>query len=140
MLTPRSHTMLDERPARAQVSFGPAILEDTMRLRLLALMALLGLGTLGLTEAASAQGYPERAIRIIVPQPPGGGFDTVARVLAERLAPGLGQPVVVENRTGAGTTVGTEAAAKAPPDGYTLLRGAQAAYPDVFGGLDETES
>ena len=70
---------------------------------------------------ALAQTYPERAIKIIVPQPPGGGFDTVARVLADRLSPRLGQPLLVENRPGAGTLVGTEAAAKAPPDGYTLL-------------------
>jgi tripartite-type tricarboxylate transporter receptor subunit TctC len=73
---------------------------------------------------ALAQTYPERAIKIIVPQPPGGGFDTVARVLADRLSPLLGQPLLVENRPGAGTLVGTEAAAKAPADGYTLLLGA----------------
>ena len=60
---------------------------------------------------------------MIVPQPPGGGFDFVGRALAERLAKALGQPVVVENRTGSGTLVGTEAAAKATPDGYTLLTG-----------------
>jgi len=71
-----------------------------------------------------AQTYPERTIKIIVPQPPGGGFDTVARVLADRLSPLLGQPLVVENRPGAGTLVGTEAAAKAPADGHTLLLGA----------------
>lgn len=73
---------------------------------------------------AVAQTYPDRPIKIIVPQPPGGGFDTVARILSDRLAPLLGQAVVVENRTGAGTLVGTEAAAKAPADGYTLLLGA----------------
>lgn len=77
-----------------------------------------------LITPALAQTYPERAIKIIVPQPPGGGFDTVARVLADRLSPLLGQPLLVENRPGAGTLVGTEAAAKAPPDGYTLLLGA----------------
>ena len=95
-----------------------------MRPRVLALLTLLGLGALDVAAPAGAQGYPERPIRIIVPQPPGGGFDTVARVLAERLAPGLGQPVVVENRTGAGTSVGTDAAAKSAADGYTLLLGA----------------
>ena len=77
-----------------------------------------------LIAPALAQTYPERAIKIIVPQPPGGGFDTVARVLADGLSPLLGQPLLVENRPGAGTLVGTEAAAKAPPDGYTLLLGA----------------
>ena len=65
--------------------------------------------------------FPSRALRVIVPQPPGGGFDFVARALGERLAKRLGQPVVVENRTGSGTLIGTDAAAKAPADGYTLL-------------------
>jgi len=67
--------------------------------------------------------FPNRPIRVIVPQPPGGGFDFVGRQLAERLAKGIGQAVVVENRTGSGTLVGTDAAAKAAPDGYTLLTG-----------------
>ena len=66
----------------------------------------------------------EQTIKIIVPQPAGGGFDTVARILAERLAPRLGQPVLVDNRPGAGTVVGTPAGAKSAPDGYTLLLGA----------------
>ena len=78
---------------------------------------------LAVMPAVSAQDYPDRAIKIIVPQPPGGGFDTVARVLADKLGPLLGQSLVVENRVGAGTLVGTEAAAKAPADGYTLLLG-----------------
>ena len=71
----------------------------------------------------AAGAFPDQPIKIIVPQPAGGGFDTVARVLAERLAPRLGQPVVVDNRPGAGTLVGTQAAATAPADGYTLLLG-----------------
>ena len=76
------------------------------------------------SATAAPQTYPQQTIKIIVPQPPGGGFDTVARVLADRLSPLLGQTMVVENRTGAGTLVGTEAAARAPADGYTLLLGA----------------
>ena len=72
---------------------------------------------------AAAQDFPNRPLKLIVPQPPGGGFDTVARQLADKLGPLLGQSVVVENRPGAGTLVGTEAVAKAPPDGYTLLLG-----------------
>ena len=64
-----------------------------------------------------AQEFPSRPVRIIVPQPPGGGFDSVARQLADKLGPVLGQTVLVENRPGAGTLVGTEAAAKAPADG-----------------------
>ena len=73
---------------------------------------------------AVAQTYPDRTIKIVVPQPPGGGFDTVGRILAEKLTPLLGQTVLVENRVGAGTRVGTEAAAKSAADGYTLLLGA----------------
>ena len=71
-----------------------------------------------------AQDFPTRQIKIIVPTAAGGGFDITARVVGERLSTLLGQGVVVENRTGAGTLVGTEAAAKATPDGYTLLMGA----------------
>lgn len=80
--------------------------------------------TLGLAQAGLAQDFPTKPIRIIVPQPPGGGFDSVGRQMADKLGPLLGQAVVVENRPGAGTLVGTEAAAKAPADGYTLLVGA----------------
>lgn len=70
-----------------------------------------------------AQEYPYRPVRIIAPNPPGGGFDLVARIVAQKLTEQLGQQVVVENRTGAGTLVGTEAAAKSTPDGYTLIVG-----------------
>ena len=79
-----------------------------------------------LATGAQAQGYPSRPIRVVVPQPPGGGFDLVGRVLAERLAQVMGNPVVVENRPGGGTIIGTEAVAKAEPDGHTLLLGANA--------------
>jgi tripartite-type tricarboxylate transporter receptor subunit TctC len=87
---------------------------------------LVAIGTLAAATAVSAQSYPTRAIRVIVPQPPGGGFDTVARTLAEPLAAVMGNPVVVENRPGGGTIVGTEVVAKADPDGYTILLGASA--------------
>ena len=80
---------------------------------------------LALALSAQAQPYPSRPIRVIVPQPPGGGFDLVARVIAEPLARVMGNPVVVENRPGAGMLLGTEAAAKADADGYTLLLGAK---------------
>ena len=72
---------------------------------------------------ALAQDYPNRTVRIIVPSAPGGGYDVIGRVLAERLSPDLGQPFVVENRPGGGTLVGTQAVASAAPDGYTLLIG-----------------
>jgi tripartite-type tricarboxylate transporter receptor subunit TctC len=77
-----------------------------------------------LAPAASfAQDFPSRAITIIVPQPPGGGTDIISRIVAQQLSEQLGKPVVIENKAGAGTLVGTDAAAKATPDGYTLLAG-----------------
>jgi tripartite-type tricarboxylate transporter receptor subunit TctC len=69
----------------------------------------------------AAAGYPDRAIRIIVPLSAGGNVDIVARTVAEQLARGFGQPVVVENRPGASSLVGTQFVAKSAPDGYTLL-------------------
>jgi tripartite-type tricarboxylate transporter receptor subunit TctC len=76
--------------------------------------------------SAAAQTFPSKPLRVIVPQPPGGGFDLAARTLAEPLGALLGQPVIVENRPGGGTVIGTEVVAKAEPDGYTLLLGASA--------------
>jgi len=85
---------------------------------------LAALATAGMLPAARAQAdFPSKPLKIIVPQPPGGGFDFVGRTLAEQLGKVLGQSVVVENRPGSGTLVGTDAAAKAAPDGYTLLVG-----------------
>jgi tripartite-type tricarboxylate transporter receptor subunit TctC len=76
--------------------------------------------TLSLAGAVSAQ-YPARPIRFVVPFPPGGGVDIVARALGEKLAPRLGQPIIVDNKPGAGQTIGTDAVAKSAPDGYTFL-------------------
>ena len=73
--------------------------------------------------ASRADDYPSRPIRIIVPYAPGGGADTVARIVARRVTDTIGQPLVIENRTGAGSILGTDAVAKAEPDGYTLLLG-----------------
>jgi tripartite-type tricarboxylate transporter receptor subunit TctC len=70
---------------------------------------------------AAAQSYPVKPVRMIVPYPPGGGNDTLGRLFAAKLSERLGQPFVVENRPGAGTMIGTEAAAKSAPDGYTIL-------------------
>jgi tripartite-type tricarboxylate transporter receptor subunit TctC len=78
-------------------------------------------GLLSLTTTADAQTYPSRPIRLIVPFPAGGPPDVLARVMADLMGPRLGQTVVVENRPGAGATIGTRSVATADPDGYTLL-------------------
>lgn len=82
------------------------------------IIALLSL--LALAFGASAQPFPNRPLHLIVPFGPGGFTDVAARILQKELQPVLGQPVVVENKAGAGSTIGTDFVAKAPPDGYTL--------------------
>ena len=77
----------------------------------------------GAAPAQAQDAYPSRVVKVIVPQPPGGGFDFVGRLLADRMGKQLGQTFVVENRPGSGTLVGTDAVAKSTPDGYTLLVG-----------------
>jgi tripartite-type tricarboxylate transporter receptor subunit TctC len=87
----------------------------------------LALVTIDLTSSPlSAQEFPTRPVVIIVPQPPGGGTDIISRIIGNQLSIQLGQPFVIENRTGAGTVVGTVAAAHAAADGYTLLAGLNA--------------
>src|SRR5947209_10712971 len=77
----------------------------------------------GADSAALAQTYPARTITLVVPYPPGGGVDALARIVAEKLSVALKHTVVVDNRAGAGGNLGTRAVAKAEPDGYTLLLG-----------------
>ena len=93
--------------------------------RLLAYATALGAAATlaGVLVAGTAlgQGYPSKPIRLISPYPPGGGNDTLARALAQKLAESFGQQIVVDNRPGANTIIGTELTAKAPPDGYTLV-------------------
>ena len=76
---------------------------------------------LAATASAQRPAWPSRTITIVVPFPPGGGVDVLARIAAERLSAALKATVVVENRAGGGGTVGTRAVAKAAPDGYTLM-------------------
>jgi tripartite-type tricarboxylate transporter receptor subunit TctC len=95
---------------------------------MVSLRDLLSFGSLALASGASifaplahAQNYPVKPVRFIVPFPPGGGNDTIARLVAQKLSAALGQQVIVDNRPGAGGTIGAEAAARSPGDGYTMF-------------------
>jgi tripartite-type tricarboxylate transporter receptor subunit TctC len=81
-----------------------------------------------LPSAALAQAYPDRAIRFVVPYPAGGPLDIVARLLAQKVSQAVAQPVVVDNKPGAGGNIGADVVAKAPADGYTILMGAVATH------------
>ena len=94
---------------------------DTLKARNLIAAILVGL--FWLPQGALGQGFPINPIRMIVPWPPGGGTDRLARVLAERMSDHLGQRVIIENISGAGGTTGSSRAAKAAPDGYTIIMG-----------------
>jgi tripartite-type tricarboxylate transporter receptor subunit TctC len=89
--------------------------------------------------SAAAQAWPAKPIRLMVPFPPGGSTDIVARIVAQKLSERLGQPVIIENRGGAGGTLGTAVAAKAAPDGYTLTVASTSTHvvaPSVYTKLD----
>jgi tripartite-type tricarboxylate transporter receptor subunit TctC len=93
---------------------------------------------LAFSAPALSQQYPTRAVRVIVASSPGSGVDIVSRIVAQKLAAGLGQQVIVDNRAGAGANLGAEIAAKAPPDGYTLFMGtpAHAINVSMYSGLN----
>jgi tripartite-type tricarboxylate transporter receptor subunit TctC len=91
--------------------------------RFLVAASLLLAALVGASPAAAQAAYPSHPVRVVVPQPPGGGFDFVGRLLADRMGKQMGQTFVVENKPGSGTLVGTDFVAKAAPDGYTLLVG-----------------
>jgi tripartite-type tricarboxylate transporter receptor subunit TctC len=88
-----------------------------MRISLVALLLLAALGG----ENACAESYPSRPVRIVVPFAAGGALDVLARLIGGKLSDAMGQPVIVENRAGAGGNLGADAVAKSPPDGYTIL-------------------
>ncbi|MCC6531619.1 MAG: tripartite tricarboxylate transporter substrate binding protein [Burkholderiales bacterium] len=88
--------------------------------RVAAMLACAALAAAG-SPAALAQAYPVKPVRLIVPLAPGGGGDLVSRLIAQKISEPLGQPVLVDNRPGASTIIGTELAARAQPDGYTLV-------------------
>src|SRR3982075_3461020 len=94
---------------------------------------------IGLLVPAAAQTYPSRPVKMIVPYPPGGPIDTMARLLGQQLSQRFGQQVVIDNRPGAGSMLGTKAAAGAEPDGYTLLFGSSgslAVSPALYSNYD----
>jgi tripartite-type tricarboxylate transporter receptor subunit TctC len=95
--------------------------------RLLALAGTAALGALA-SPHVYAQAWPGKPITLIAPYPPGGGVDTVARLIGERLATRLGQPVNIDNKPGAGATLGAIALARSAPDGYTLMLGSIVDY------------
>ena len=93
----------------------------------------------GIATSARAQSYPDKPIKMIVPFPPGGPIDTMARLTGKSMSASLGQQVIVENRPGAGSTIGFKAAAAADPDGYTLLFGSSGSLgvaPALYPSLD----
>jgi len=98
--------------------------------------AAAALGALAVSQAL-AQGYPTKPVKMIVPFPPGGPTDVQARIVAQKLGESLGQPVVIDNRGGAGGMLGSDIAAKSAPDGYTLLMGASG--PHAVGVLTRKE-
>ena len=82
---------------------------------------ILTLGNFGLAQYVNAQSWPTKPVKFIVPYPPGGGTDVIARIVQEPMSQALGQQIIIENRGGAGGSVGTALAAQAPADGYTVL-------------------
>jgi tripartite-type tricarboxylate transporter receptor subunit TctC len=92
------------------------------RLTALLLHFFLGAAAFALATSAPAQGYPAKPVRYVIPMSPGSGADTIGRIVTSGMSQALGQQVVIDNRTGAAGNIGAEAAAKSPPDGYTVFQ------------------
>jgi tripartite-type tricarboxylate transporter receptor subunit TctC len=107
-------------PVRFRLRAPPETIQLISRRTFVASAAVLA-GTTALHAFAQSDQWPNRPIKLIVPFPPGGGNDTLARLLSEQLPPILGQPIIVENKPGVGGNLGTDFVAKQPADGYTLL-------------------
>lgn len=108
------------------------------KLRFLLFLSVVSL-TFGVNPPAGAQAYPAKPVRLVVPFPAGGGSDNVGRVLAQKLSELLGQQVIVDNRAGAGGSIGTEAVVRSPPDGYTMVLASTseiAVNPAIYSKLD----
>ena len=105
-------------------------MSQLIRRRLISAIAVISGGLLlgSSLHAFAQQSYPNKPIKMIAPYPPGGGVDTVARLVAERLSMRIGQTIAVENRPGAGATIGADALAKSPADGYTIMLGSITDY------------
>src|ERR687890_393351 len=98
-----------------------------MRARICGAFCLIGLFLISL-DGAIGQAYPTKPVRMIVPFPAGGATDIVGRLIAQKLSESWNQQVIVDNRGGAGGTIGSELAAKSPPDGYTILVGTSSTH------------
>lgn len=104
------------------------------KLQVTLLCALAATAALAVCPPLSATQYPTKPVKIVVPYPPGGPSDLIGRLIAQRLTTGLGQQVIVDNKSGAGGLIGTEAGVKSPPDGYTLtlIASAYTIFPSLY--------
>ena len=121
-------------------------MQDRMKMRTAAFLAAAFAALFGPASNAAAQSYPNRPISIVIPFPPGGQVDTLARILLDKMKTALGQPLIIENVGGASGGIGTQRVVRSAPDGYTLVMGnwtshvgGPAIYPVQFDVLKDLE-